>query len=140
MDRVMKSAFYKGYIQNVTAEATMQMVAAIIRRRKDEIGDENVYWRDRRPRSPVYNDEWDLMRADLEDVEADIISLGKQKEELKQAILRKTSPKLPYPPPGPVKGALRLQEPSRWGVDHIIRAIVRRQERLPRGTSLDCWE
>ncbi|CAI0546815.1 unnamed protein product [Linum tenue] len=100
MDRVMKSAFYKGYIQNVTAEATMQMVAAIIQRRKDEIGDENVYSRHRRPRSPVYNDEWDLMRADLEDVEADITSLGKQKEELKQAILRKTSPKLPYPPPG----------------------------------------
>ncbi|CAI0546814.1 unnamed protein product [Linum tenue] len=98
--RVMKSAFYKGYIQNVTAEATMQMVAAIIQRRKDEIGDENVYSRHRRPRSPVYNDEWDLMRADLEDVEADITSLGKQKEELKQAILRKTSPKLPYPPPG----------------------------------------
>ncbi|CAI0416948.1 unnamed protein product, partial [Linum tenue] len=114
MDRVMKSAFYKDYIEHVTAKATVHMVAEVIKHRLKRIGGKSP---------PISHNELDVMGADLADVEADIAILGKQIEKLQKALVHQTA-ELPHLPPCSNQ-SLVGREPSRWRVKHILGLIAR---------------
>ncbi|CAN0853358.1 Putative F-box/kelch-repeat protein At1g15680, partial [Linum grandiflorum] len=113
MDYVMKSAVYDDYLEVVTEERTLKMVAEIIHRRKNNIR-EIVISKMQQPCS--FDKETDVIEADLKDVEAEMAAIGKRKEELKQRLVCEVSAELPYPLAGnkrdqleaPVRGSLTI--------------------------------
>ncbi|CAI0384031.1 unnamed protein product [Linum tenue] len=127
MDHVVKSAFYKDYIEHVTAEATLHLLAEIIQQRKKEIG--VILIEGKRPRSPIFDNEWDVLEADLEDVGRNIATIVGQTTELKCALLREIAEL--YPPSGPVKSVF-WREPTRWGLKDIMGVILRGASSLER--------
>ncbi|CAL1391030.1 unnamed protein product [Linum trigynum] len=96
MDHVMKSPVYKDYIERAVAEATLNLVAEIILGKRSRIGEfvSRRWWL---PRSPDFGHELDMLEAGLKCLRADVATIGKQRAELKQALLRETS-ELPRPP------------------------------------------
>ncbi|CAI0449959.1 unnamed protein product [Linum tenue] len=98
MDHVMKSSVYKDYIERAVAEATLNLVAEIILGKRSRIGEfvSRRWWL---PRSPDFGHELDMLEAGLKCLRADVATIGKQRAELKQALLRETS-ELPRPPSG----------------------------------------
>ncbi|CAN0898824.1 hypothetical protein LINGRAHAP2_LOCUS19925 [Linum grandiflorum] len=89
MDDVVNSAFYDDYMELVSEEATLKMVADIIQRRKKKIRD--IVLRERQQHPFPLDKELDVLEADLKDVEADIATIGKRKDEVKQGHAREKS-------------------------------------------------
>ncbi|CAI0449965.1 unnamed protein product [Linum tenue] len=117
MDHVMKSSVYKDYIERAVAEATLNLVAEIILGKRSRIGEfvSRRWWL---PRSPDFGHELDMLEAGLKCLRADVATIGKQRAELKQALLRETS-ELPRPPSGPVESVFWRALPYR-GLNHML--------------------
>ena len=85
----MISALYDDYMELVSEEATLKMVAEIIQRMKKKISE--IVSRERQQHRFPFDKELGVLEADLKDVEADIAAIGKRKEEVKQRLLCATS-------------------------------------------------
>ncbi|CAN0853676.1 hypothetical protein LINGRAHAP2_LOCUS5704 [Linum grandiflorum] len=99
-DEVMKSSFYKDYIECATEEANRDIAAEIIQRRKNKISE--IVLRGRQlPRFP-FDKELDGLKTVLKDIEDEVVGIGNRKENLKQRLrMCKTSAELPDPPGTP---------------------------------------
>ncbi|CAN0853672.1 hypothetical protein LINGRAHAP2_LOCUS5703 [Linum grandiflorum] len=92
MDDVMKSRFYNDYIELVTEEETLKMVADIIQQRIEKIRE--IILRERQQHPFRFDKALDVLEADLKDVEAEMATISKRKEELKQRLVCETSAEL----------------------------------------------
>ncbi|CAN0853134.1 Putative F-box/kelch-repeat protein At1g15680 [Linum grandiflorum] len=106
MDDVMKSALYNDYLDVVTEEGTLKMVAEIIHRRKKGIRE--IVIREKQQHCFPFDKEMDVLDADLKDVEAEMAAIDKRKEELKERLVCEMSAELPYPPAGNQRDQLEV--------------------------------